>query len=179
MTSTRIPEALQSVFLASNRGEEVNVAPPNNLAAKLFGRFTKSFRRPSFLGRKIASTNSSTSAISSGAHTGFPSLCRSPKSSTSQVSRGEASRRRPNQPPDSRDAHHLREQSSPNRQTSARSPKRSPSGKQQSKAIPRTTLSRPPSLVRDTLVLVLLYWYDTYAIFCSQPYPLKTTWMLS
>ena len=32
----RIPRALQSVFLASNRGKEVHIPPPNNVASKVF-----------------------------------------------------------------------------------------------------------------------------------------------
>jgi hypothetical protein len=35
---TRVPQALQDVFIASNQGEDVIVAPPNKVAAKFFGR---------------------------------------------------------------------------------------------------------------------------------------------
>lgn len=38
MTAQRIPVALQSVFLASNRGSEVFAAPPENAASKTFVR---------------------------------------------------------------------------------------------------------------------------------------------
>jgi hypothetical protein len=38
----RIPAALQAVFLASNRGEEVNTPPPRNLAFKIFSRMLRS-----------------------------------------------------------------------------------------------------------------------------------------
>ena len=33
---SRIPVALQGVFLASNRGNEMNDAPPDNVASKVF-----------------------------------------------------------------------------------------------------------------------------------------------
>jgi hypothetical protein len=38
----RLPAALQAVFLASNRGEEVNTPPPRNLAFKVFSRMLSS-----------------------------------------------------------------------------------------------------------------------------------------
>jgi hypothetical protein len=49
----RIPQALQDVFLASNRGEDVVVAPPNSMATKLFGRVGM-MRRPSVAWREKA-----------------------------------------------------------------------------------------------------------------------------
>ncbi|KAL7580385.1 hypothetical protein ACA910_004410 [Epithemia clementina (nom. ined.)] len=41
----RIPEALQAVFLASNRGVEVLKPPPNNLASKVFQRLRRERRK--------------------------------------------------------------------------------------------------------------------------------------
>jgi len=38
MTGSRIPLALQAVFLASNRGKEVDKPPPEKLAARTFFR---------------------------------------------------------------------------------------------------------------------------------------------
>lgn len=49
----RIPQALQEVFLASNRGENVDVAPPNSMATKFFGRVGM-MRRPSVAWREKA-----------------------------------------------------------------------------------------------------------------------------
>jgi hypothetical protein len=56
----RIPVALQDVFVASNRGEDVAVAPPNKMAAKIFGRFglTRRSSSSSARGRPISTRSS-------------------------------------------------------------------------------------------------------------------------
>jgi hypothetical protein len=50
--SSRIPAALQEVFLASNRGEEVNVAPANGVAFRLFRRVRNTIEKTRTLSRQ-------------------------------------------------------------------------------------------------------------------------------
>jgi hypothetical protein len=59
----RIPVALQDVFLASNRGEDVAVAPPNKMAAKIFSRFGLTRRSSSSSARGRATSTRSSAVV--------------------------------------------------------------------------------------------------------------------
>jgi hypothetical protein len=62
-TGPRIPVELQDVFLASNRGEDVAVAPPNKMATKLFGRFGLTRRSSRLLARGRATSTRSSAVV--------------------------------------------------------------------------------------------------------------------
>jgi hypothetical protein len=60
-SKSRIPMALQSIFLASNRGKEVHVAPPSQIACKTFTKpsmhlptLTSSKKRSNFMRRLVS-----------------------------------------------------------------------------------------------------------------------------
>jgi hypothetical protein len=62
-TGPRIPVELQDVFLPSNRGEDVAVAPPNKMATKLFGRFGLTRRSSRLLARGRATSTRSSAVV--------------------------------------------------------------------------------------------------------------------
>jgi hypothetical protein len=58
---SRIPVSLQAVFLASNRGQEVNKPPPGNMASRVFSSVFKNHPRSWFRRKKAPKNNKETS----------------------------------------------------------------------------------------------------------------------